>query len=236
MRTTNAPGAIVPPRSARGPQHGRVPRASVVLGAVVAAALLAGCGGTSQGASTRTNTPQAASATAARSRTANSSTTSFTTSKTSAKPPTEPSMLAFAKCMRAHGVPNFPDPKPRGQIPTTHTTQPAPGGGFTADPNSPVYQTASNDCRSLADASPVTQGEPNQIMASQLKFAVCMRAHSVPNFPDPTSTGEIGNDGAISGVNQNSPAFQRAEQTCSQFLSLPPVPRGGSSGATAGGG
>ena len=145
-------------------------------------------------------------------------------------------MLAFAKCMRAHGVPNFPDPKPPGQIPSTRTIQPASSGGFTANPNSPAYQTASTDCRSLADASPVTATQGNQVMATQLRFAVCMREHGVPSFPDPTSTGEIGNNGAISGVNQNSPAFQTAEKTCSQFLSLPPLPGGGPSRASGGGG
>jgi hypothetical protein len=170
-----------------------------VMTAALAAALIAGCGGSSSVGAVHTATRTPASSTTATSR---------------AEPPTKPSMLAFAKCMRAHGVPNFPDPKPPGEIPTVHVTEPAPSGGFTANPNSPAYQAASNDCRPLADASPVAPGGANQVIASQLKFAVCMRGHGVPNFPDPTSTGEIGDDGAIDGVNQNSPAFQSAEKTC----------------------
>jgi hypothetical protein len=147
--------------------------------------------------------------------------------KSNAKPPTQPSMLALAKCMRAHGMPNYPDPKPRGQIPGTHTPQPAPSDGFTANPNSPAYQTASNDCKSLAIASPVTPAQANLMTVDQLKFAVCMRARGVPNFPDPTSTGEVGNNGAISGVNQNSPVYQTADKLCTKFLSLPSLPGGG---------
>jgi hypothetical protein len=50
--------------------------------------------------------------------------------------------LAFAKCMRAHGVPDFPDPN--GQA-----DQLGPGSGF--DPNTPQFQSALNGpCRSLA--------------------------------------------------------------------------------------
>jgi hypothetical protein len=193
--------------------------------ALLAAALLAGCGAGSSG-STRTSTATAAPLTTAAARTANSGTTAATSATGTARPPTQPSMLAFAKCMRAHGVPNYPDPRPLGQIPPTHTTEPAPSGGFTANPDSPAYQTASNDCRPLADASPVTQTQSNQLVAGQLRFAVCMRGHGVPGFPDPTSTGEIGDDGAISGVNQSSPAFEGAEKTCSRFLPLPRAPGG----------
>jgi hypothetical protein len=132
--------------------------------------------------------------------------------------------LRFARCMRAHGVPNFPDPKPPSQRPATGGAQPAPSGGFTANPNSPAYRFASNDCRSLADATPVSAVQQSQATSAQLRFAVCMRADGVPNYPDPTSTGEIGNDGAISGVNPNSPAYRTAEKHCSKLVPPPPGP------------
>jgi hypothetical protein len=50
--------------------------------------------------------------------------------------------LAFTKCMRAHGVPDFPDPDGQaGQL--------GPGSGI--DPNSPQFQSALNGpCKSLA--------------------------------------------------------------------------------------
>jgi hypothetical protein len=193
---------------------------------LAAVTLIAGCGGSSGGGGV---THVARNPSTAIVRQLSSTTTSKAVPLTKAGPSTKaaPSMLAFAKCMRAHGVPNYPDPRPPSQIPPTHTTEPAPSGGFTANPNSPGYQTASNDCRSLADATPVTQVQTNQMAVSQLKFASCMRAHGVPSFPDPTSTGDIGSDGAISGMNQNSPAFQSAEETCSKFRPVPPgVPPG----------
>ena len=50
--------------------------------------------------------------------------------------------LAFAKCMRAHGVPDFPDPNGQG-------AQIGPSSGI--DPSSPQFQAALNGpCKSLA--------------------------------------------------------------------------------------
>jgi hypothetical protein len=192
-----------------------------VINPVIVAALIAGCGGTpSGGRDARIST----------STTAASSTKVSTTSKGATSSNKKPSALAFAECMRAHGVPNFPDPNSSGRIPITSSggMTRAPSGGFTANPTSPAYEAASNDCRSLALASPVTEAVSNQVMAAQLKFAVCMRANGVSNYPDPTNKGEAGNDGAINGVNPSSPAFQSAEKTCSEFLFRPPgLPGGG---------
>jgi hypothetical protein len=58
---------------------------------------------------------------------------------------------AFAKCMRAHGVPNFPDPGGQGG-------QLGPGSGI--DPNSPKFTAAVNGpCLSLAPAGWVSSGK-----------------------------------------------------------------------------
>ncbi len=59
--------------------------------------------------------------------------------------------LAFARCMRAHGVPDFPDPNGRnGQL--------GPGSGI--DPNSPAFQAAINGpCLSLAPPGWVGSGK-----------------------------------------------------------------------------
>ncbi|MGO9954535.1 MAG: hypothetical protein ACLP50_00900 [Solirubrobacteraceae bacterium] len=59
--------------------------------------------------------------------------------------------LAMSRCMRSHGVPNFPDP----------TIQTGPYGGLAfsvdfgdtgIDPNSPAFQAAQQDCGSLIGA------------------------------------------------------------------------------------
>ena len=95
MKIISRPGATDRPTSARGRRHGRTRRVGLALGAAMAAAALAGCGGSSSGGSVAHS---------------NSTTTANSATKSS----TRPSPLALAKCMRAHGVPNFPDPKPPG--------------------------------------------------------------------------------------------------------------------------
>ena len=59
--------------------------------------------------------------------------------------------LAFAKCMRAHGVPDFPDPNGQsGQL--------GPSSGI--DPNSPQFQSALNGpCEPLAPPAWVGSGK-----------------------------------------------------------------------------
>jgi hypothetical protein len=54
-------------------------------------------------------------------------------------------LLAFAKCMRSHGVPKFPDPifHPDGRFEI----------GVPQDPNSPSFIAAANACRSKLSAS-----------------------------------------------------------------------------------
>jgi hypothetical protein len=49
--------------------------------------------------------------------------------------------LKFARCMRSHGVTNFPDPTSGGSI--------ALGGGSNINPKSPTFQTAQATCTKL---------------------------------------------------------------------------------------
>jgi hypothetical protein len=222
MQIVDRRRATDPHPSARACRHGCTPRVELLLGAALAAAVIAGCGGSSSSGSRGSS---GATAPITSTRTANSSTNSPTISKGAPVPGTQPSLLAFAKCMRAHGVPNYPDP--HAISPTQGTQRVSSGSSDGVNPQSPAYQAAANDCRSLAVARPVTQALASQVMAAQLRFAVCMRANGVPNFPDPTSNGEIGNNGAISGVNPNSPAFQNAEKNCGRFRPTPPSLPGG---------
>jgi hypothetical protein len=46
--------------------------------------------------------------------------------------------------------------------------------------------------------------------AQALRLATCMRAHGVPNFPDPNASGAI----PAGSVNLNSPQVKTALQAC----------------------
>jgi hypothetical protein len=118
-----------------------------------------------------------------------------------------PSAEAYAKCMRSHGVPTFPDPNSTGQL----------DASSVANLNSTQGRKAQEICRSLAPrrSGQSTQGgslTPQQ-QAQLLKFARCMRLHGVHTFPDPTSTGL-----SLSGVDPNSPQFQAAQKACRSQL------------------
>jgi hypothetical protein len=121
-------------------------------------------------------------------------------------------MLAYSQCMRAHGVPDFPDPDAAGNI------QLAPGN--PDDPlNSSQEQVANETCRHLlpgggASSSGTRADRPT---ASQLlKLAQCMRAHGVPSFPDPTGSG--GSIALPTSLDFNSPQFKDAARACKPLI------------------
>ncbi len=83
----------------------------------------------------------------------------------------KPRALAMSRCMRSHGVPNFPDPK----------TQTGPYGGVAfsvdfggtgIDPNSPAFQAAQKDCGSIIGALKIAPGRlENSPRCLRLGFA-----------------------------------------------------------------
>jgi hypothetical protein len=138
-------------------------------------------------------------------------------------------VLAFAKCMRANGVPNFPDPNPGGE-------------GFRlpagANPSSPLFKAAQAKCHKLLPGGgppgPGTTTNPSpQTLAKFLRIARCMRRNGVYDFPDPRTSvpsnpfgrGGVSRGGVISDIegvilifpstiDQQSPAFTRASAVC----------------------
>jgi hypothetical protein len=63
--------------------------------------------------------------------------------------------LAFSKCMRSHGVSDFPDPQfgSGGRV-TIRLGAPGAAGGNAVDPNSPIFQKAQQTCGSLLPDRP----------------------------------------------------------------------------------
>jgi hypothetical protein len=123
--------------------------------------------------------------------------------------------LAYAKCMRSHGVPNYPDPNSNGQFVETGSNS------LNVRSNSPnvgssVLSAAQSACQSLMPSGlQISSGQKQQFSADALKFTRCMRSHGVPNMPDPVAGGEISRP---KGVDPNSPTFQNAERACQSLL------------------
>jgi hypothetical protein len=60
----------------------------------------------------------------------------------------------------------------------------------------------------------------NQLQHELVRFASCMRAHGVSNFPDPTSPGADKEFllGQVPGIDEHSPAFESAQPACKHLL------------------
>jgi len=98
--------------------------------------------------------------------------------------------LAYAQCMRSHGVPNFPDPNSHGGFDLS--SQVVNGVVQGVDQTSPQFISANKACQKLLPGG--GQGTPaqhRQQMSELLRLAQCMRAHGIPNFPDPTADGSF---------------------------------------------
>ena len=122
---------------------------------------------------------------------------------------TGPAGVEFTACMRAHGVPDFPDPDATGTL--TITTSPS------LNPSSPLFQREEVDCQHLRPPGKrLSDAQQQKLKARLLAFAACMRSHGVPNYPDPTfSNGGVTQQyGGKGDLNPNSPIFQAARKTC----------------------
>jgi hypothetical protein len=128
--------------------------------------------------------------------------------------------ISLSKCMRANGVPSFPDPRS------------GPNGGGVGWPGGLMFESSDRMVvmgqliagPALSHAERVCKeylppGGPGPTISesqrrSALADAACMRTHGVPNFPDPTFHGGSESLNLGPGLNPNSPAFQRAERAC----------------------
>lgn len=123
--------------------------------------------------------------------------------------------LAFSKCMRTHGVPDFPDPgtQPPGGPANTYLGFAIPA---SIDMQSPAFQAAQHDCQGLFSEAFNANGKPTitpSMRASLIAHAQCMREHGVPGYQDPTFTAHgIGITDA--GTDPQSPAYQHAQTLC----------------------
>ena len=168
--------------AARDP--GRRRAGLVGAGLATLALLVAGCGGASPG--------------------------SPATAKGGPSAPNSPASakeIAFARCMRAHGVTNYPDSG--GPLKVT--------GSGDLNPSNPIYRTAQQACRPLLPVIRLSPAQAARNNAEVLKFAHCMREHGITQFRDPVA-GTGGNDMVnLSGIDLHSPQFLAAQHACRRY-------------------
>jgi hypothetical protein len=129
------------------------------------------------------------------------------------------SAVGYSRCVRSHGIPDFPDPDSSGQIRKETAQQ--------LGVSDSVLRAATHACANL---NPNRQGSPTLTAHDQqdyLRAAACMRSHGITNFPDPTFSG-----GSVlpfpSSIDTKSTQFTQARQTCIKLI--PAGLRGGSGG------
>jgi hypothetical protein len=186
-----------------GPEPRRRPRLSraawMTAGALAVGVGAAACGG-------GPSTPGVASG----------STTAITASPSAGGKTQTIGLLAYASCMRTHGVPGFPDPDGSGGIPKDALIR------AQQEVSNSQLNAALNDCRRLLPPGGSLSGQPSRTVTAQqqeyyLKAAACMRSHGFTKFPEPNfSGGNVSFPGAFSDT--ESPQFTQALRTCQRLI------------------
>jgi hypothetical protein len=95
-------------------------------------------------------------------------------------------LAAFSRCVRTHGVANFPDPQAGASNAKFPSAQ-------QLGVSSSQLSTAETACQRLLPVGvddQFPQAEVPLLLRSMLPFASCMRSHGVPTFPDPAMDSE----------------------------------------------
>jgi hypothetical protein len=142
--------------------------------------------------------------------------------------------LAFSRCMRAHGVLDFPDPVTDGQVPKTSARQ--------LGVSSTKLMSAQRTCQSLLpdtggslatslrqceEQDDCPQAMVQQVMTQLRNFSRCMRSRGIPNWPDPVidtqGKPEVIIKPWLLGINPESNQANSAMDRCRQ-VEHPQVP------------
>jgi hypothetical protein len=126
--------------------------------------------------------------------------------------------LDYARCMRANGASDFPDPVQR----PGHT-----GLSLEVNPSAPQYHAADQVCHHFIAAiieqksQHVRDSMTPQLLAGLTAYARCMRDRGIPLAdPDPTD-GHISFDASLpfgQAIGRHAPVFQQADAACRSQL------------------
>jgi hypothetical protein len=154
---------------------------------------LVGCGGNDGGSSVAS---------------ANGSASSPTSSASAGSGSEQDQLLRYARCLREHGVPNFPDPDEDGELSVDPAKPDLQAVGATRE----QVLAAQEKCRPYLPNGGELQREDPPSREQGFALARCMREHGVPNFPDPDEDGGFALDGL--GIDPDGPAMRAAQQAC----------------------
>jgi hypothetical protein len=127
----------------------------------------------------------------------------------------------WAACMRSHGDPNQADPTIDANKDIDINWNPATTGGiFGTFKGGQGNSGPGQYCRSyLTPAQLALSGAQQQVVPDQamlMKYAECMRANGIADFPDPANGGLTFSAGGNSDLDPANPTFQKASKFCAQ--------------------
>ena len=117
--------------------------------------------------------------------------------------------VKFTECMRTNGVGDFPDPDASGQFPSY---------GVSVTPA--VWTKAVAACKSLQPPGTLSAKLTPAQESAALKFAQCVRANGVPDFPDPVNGQPLIDTTKIPSANKpgGMTILNAATHTCGHFI------------------
>jgi hypothetical protein len=147
----------------------------------------------------------------------NDAATTTTTSTTAEDP--EEAMLAFARCMREHGI-DVPDPDSSGEVRIRGRAS-AAGKGRSSEAQNEKFEKAQKACGDLledARPAPLSEEDRAAMQDAMLAYARCMRGEGL-DFPDPDfSQGGRGGftirAGRGGGPGPGDEEFEAADEKC----------------------
>jgi hypothetical protein len=118
--------------------------------------------------------------------------------------------VKFAECIRAHGVADFPDPDAKGEFQYGVSVTPA------------VWQKATTACKDLQPPGTLSSKRTPKQQSASLRFAQCVRANGVKDFPDPVNGEPLINTYKIPSSNRpgGMAILNAATHKCSKVLNL----------------
>jgi hypothetical protein len=142
----------------------------------------------------------------------------------------------WVQCLRSHGLTRMPD----AQLTQDGYLQFPPVAGYDWKVNLGKHKPIIDACQSIEDSYPPNAFRPkDQVSADDLRklaeYAKCARAHGIPDFPDPDSTGTFNVAGTSVANGMPATVKNKVDQACSAIWSGKITMTGGSGGKNGGG-
>jgi hypothetical protein len=118
--------------------------------------------------------------------------------------------VKLSECIRAHGVPHFPDPDPKGEY------------AFGIDVSPAVWKKATEACKDLTPPGTFSGKRTLKQQSDALRFAQCVRENGVKDFPDPANGAPLIDTTQIPSSNRpgGMTILNAATKKCGPILKL----------------